>query len=60
MTPPRVVAVGRAAGVGVYQVADPLMDEGRRAATLTLGYGTQRPAQIREGIRLLAEAVASA
>ncbi len=56
----RVVEVGRAAGVGVYQVADPLMDEGRRAATLMLGYGTQRPAQIRDGIRLLAEAVGSA
>ncbi len=56
----RVVEVGRAAGVGVYQVIEPLTDPAQRAATLFLGYGTQRPAQTREGVRLLAEAVAAA
>lgn len=52
-----VVAAARRHGVGVYQVADPLMAPDQMASTLTLGYGTQRPAQLEEGIRRLAEAV---
>jgi len=53
-----VVATARAAGIGVYQVPDPFVDPALRAATLLLGYGTQRPAQIHEGVARLARALA--
>jgi GntR family transcriptional regulator/MocR family aminotransferase len=52
-----VVATARRHGIGVYQVDDPEMDPGQRAASLVLGYGTQRPDQIEEGIRRLASAL---
>jgi GntR family transcriptional regulator/MocR family aminotransferase len=52
-----VVAAARGAGVGVYQVPDPLMTPEQMAASLTLGYGTQRPGQITEGVRRLAAAL---
>jgi GntR family transcriptional regulator/MocR family aminotransferase len=53
-----VVDVARRHGIGVYQVDDPLMSAAQRSSTLTVGYGTQRPAQLQEGIRLLARALA--
>jgi GntR family transcriptional regulator / MocR family aminotransferase len=49
-----VVASARQQGIGLYQVDDPEMDPDQRAASLVLGYGTQRPDQIEEGIRRLA------
>ena len=52
-----VVAAARRHGVGVYQVADPLMSPDQMSSTLTLGYGTQRPAQLEEGVRRLARAL---
>ena len=52
-----VSATARRHGVGLYPVADYLLDESRRARSLTLGYGTLRPPQIREGIRRLADAL---
>jgi GntR family transcriptional regulator / MocR family aminotransferase len=52
-----VVAAARQHGIGVYQVDDPEMDPVQRAASLVLGYGTQRPDQIEEGIRRLATAL---
>jgi GntR family transcriptional regulator/MocR family aminotransferase len=52
-----VAAAARARGVGVYQVDDDEMDPALRSATLILGYGTLRPAQIHDGIRRLAVAV---
>ena len=52
-----VVAAARRHGVGVYQVPDPLMTPEQMSSTLTLGYGTQRPAPIAEGVRRLARAL---
>jgi len=52
-----VVELARRGGIGVYQVPDPLMPPDVHAATLTLGFGTQRPSQITEGLRLLAAAL---
>ena len=52
-----VSAAARRHGVGLYPVTDDLLDESRRARSLTLGYGTLRPPQIREGIRRLADAL---
>jgi GntR family transcriptional regulator/MocR family aminotransferase len=52
-----VVAVGRDAGVGVYQMDDELVDADLRASTLVMGFGTLRPAQIQEGVRRLAAAL---
>jgi GntR family transcriptional regulator/MocR family aminotransferase len=52
-----VVATARQHGIGVYQVDDPEMDPDQRAASLVLGYGTQRPSQIEEGIHRLATAL---
>lgn len=52
-----MVAIARQNGIGVYQVEDPHMDPDQRAASLVLGYGTLRPAQIHDGIRRLAAAL---
>jgi GntR family transcriptional regulator/MocR family aminotransferase len=46
----------RQRGIGVYQVDDPAMDPAWKSRTLLLGYGTQRPEQLREGIRRLVAA----
>jgi GntR family transcriptional regulator/MocR family aminotransferase len=55
-----VVAAARRHGVGVYQVDDPEMDPDQRAASLVLGFGTQRADQIEEGIRRLRRSVDAA
>jgi GntR family transcriptional regulator/MocR family aminotransferase len=55
-----VVAAARDHGVGVRQVDDPYVSEELRAASLVLGYGTLRPAQIQEGVARLAEAIRDA
>ena len=52
-----VADTARRHGIGVYPVADELLDDDRCASSLLLGYGTLRPSQIREGIRRLAAAV---
>jgi GntR family transcriptional regulator/MocR family aminotransferase len=52
-----VVAAGRDAGVGVYQLGDTLVDADLRASSLVMGFGTLRPAQIQEGVRRLAAAL---
>ena len=52
-----VADTARRHGIGVYPVADELLDADRRASSLLLGYGTLRPSQIRDGIRRLAAAV---
>jgi GntR family transcriptional regulator / MocR family aminotransferase len=54
-----VADTARRHGIGLYPLADELVDADRRAASLVLGYGTLRPSQIREGIRRLAAALAA-
>jgi GntR family transcriptional regulator / MocR family aminotransferase len=52
-----VADVARRHGVGVYPVADELLDAEERAASLMLGYGLLRLGEISEGIRRLARAL---
>ena len=52
-----VAATARRHGIGLYPLADELLDADRRARALTLGYGTLRPGPIREGVRRLAAAL---
>jgi GntR family transcriptional regulator/MocR family aminotransferase len=52
-----VVATAREAGVGVYRIDDDLVPADLRARSLVIGFGTQRPAQITEGVRRLAAAL---
>jgi GntR family transcriptional regulator / MocR family aminotransferase len=52
-----VADTARRHGVGVYPLDDEMVDDGRRAASLVLGYGTQRSSQIPTGIRRLAAAL---
>jgi GntR family transcriptional regulator/MocR family aminotransferase len=55
-----VAAAAREHGVGVYPRDDELLDAAQQPRALGLGYGTLRPAHIREGIHRLAVAVGSA
>jgi GntR family transcriptional regulator/MocR family aminotransferase len=54
-----VVVAAERAGVGVYPPQDMLADPVERASALLLGFGTLRPAQIEDGIRRLAAALAA-
>ena len=52
-----VAAIARQHGIGLYPLGDELLDEARRSASLTMGFGTLRPSQIRAGVRRLAAAL---